>query len=1078
MFIRKSNQIRRNTETPVLTTPLGQVKGTILTSRLGKPIYSYRGIRYAQPPVKDLRFKPPEAIEKWEGIYNATEDGPLCPQPTTDPTSEDCLFVNVYSTKLPKGADNPKRPVIVFIHAGGFYSVGSASYWEGPNYFMDQDIVLVTFNYRLATLGMLSTGDREAPGNNGLKDQVMLLKWVKRNIKSFGGDPDNVTIMGYSAGDLFHKAVAMSGSPIGNWPITRNQIDLAKKQARFVGCPDDTSANIIKCLKNTPANKLAETLPDFKEFANDPVLLWFAVIEEDYGQQRFLPAHPIELIKNGHLKKVPFITGITADEFGARAFTIINNETLTREMNENFEKVAPISFEYERHTKKTTTISKALKKFYLQDKPVDKSQLTPLAQLYADSIIGFSVNRAVKLIAQYSNESVYYYRFSYQGRYSHFYLPDTNNTTPYGVVHHDDLIYLFYIARIFPLFKENSPREVEMVTKLTTLYANFAKTGIPIPSPTEGLDNVNWEPFTLKDQKYLDIGNKLVLKERLYDDRMLLWITLVGLLAYSTAHCGTTEAPLVTTPSGQLRGATITSRLGRTIYSFRGIRYAEPPVGDLRFKPPVAVEEWEGVYNATEDAPLCPQPWDNPISEDCLFVNVYSTKLPKCHKNPKRPVIVHILPGGFYSYGSASYWEGPNYFMDQDIVLVTFNYRLATLGNDFLSTGDKEAPGNLGMKDQVVLLKWVKKNIAAFGGDPDNVTIMGYSAGGWSVILHMVSPMSRGLFHKGVSMSGSSVGCWPLPRSQLDVAKKQARFVGCPDDTSENIIKCLKTVPYKDLADSLFKFAEFGSDPVLIWSPVIEEDFGQERFLPENPIKLIVNGKFQKVPFITGLTKNEFDFKAYNVLENATLTKRMNDEFEEVAPIAFIYDKGTEHSRTVSRAVRKFYFNDKPIDQSQLIPLAELYSDAIEGFPVNRAAKLMAQYSNQPVYYTTSPTWGNTATSICLVAMGPYPLVSVIHEDDLMYLFYIEKLFPLFKKDTPKEVEMVRKYTTIFANFAKTGKPIPTPTQDLDNVNWEPFTLKGQKYLEIGNKLAVKEKLHEERYPVWEKLYPIEMYLH
>ncbi|KAJ8923071.1 hypothetical protein NQ315_001623 [Exocentrus adspersus] len=546
-FPDASAKTRRSAENPVVTTPLGQMQGTVMTSRLGKPIYAFRGIRYAKPPVNELRFKPPVPAEPWEGVYNATVDGPLCPQPTTDPISEDCLILNVYSTKLPKGAENPKRSVIVHIHAGGFYSVGSPSYWAGPNYFMDQDIVLVTFNYRLGTLGFLSTGDKEAPGNNGLRDQVLVLKWVKQNIAAFGGDPDCVTILGYSAGawsvilhmvspmsqDLFHKAVAMSGSPLGNWPIPHNQLDVAKKQARIVGCPDDSPGNIIKCLKTKPFNELGESLPKFKEFADDPVLIWSPVIEPDLGHQRFLTAHPIHLIQNGQFRRVPLITGITADEFGHRAFTVVNNDTLVKELNSNFDKDAPIAFLYERDTDTSKAISKAIKSFYLHDKPVDKTQLAALAQLYADSTVGFAVNRAAKLIAEHSNASVYYYRFSYQGRYSHFYTPESNNTVPYGVVHHDDLIYLFYISKLFPLFKESSPTEVEMVAKLTTLYANFAKTGNPIPAPTDKLDNVKWEPFTLKEQKYMDIGNKLVMHEKLYDKRYAEWEKLFPLSQYS-----------------------------------------------------------------------------------------------------------------------------------------------------------------------------------------------------------------------------------------------------------------------------------------------------------------------------------------------------------------------------------------------------------------------------------------------------------------------------------------------------------------------------------------------------------------
>ncbi|XP_050308629.1 esterase E4-like [Anthonomus grandis grandis] len=542
-----TNAAPKNDEFPIVTTPLGQYQGSTILSRLRKPIYSFRGIRYAKAPVQDLRFQPPVPIEKHEGVFNATVDAPLCPQPTSDPVSEDCLFLNVYSNKLPKGTDKVKRPVIVYIHAGGFYSVGGASYWAGPHYLLDQDVVLVTFNYRLGTLGFLATGEKDAPGNNGLKDQVQVLKWIKQNIEAFGGDPNSVTIMGYSAGamsvvlhmvspmsvGLFHKAVAMSGSPTSQWTIGHEQLELAKKQAKFLGCPDDTAANIIKCLKTKPANDLGQSLPKFQEFGTDPVMIWTPVMEKDFGQPRFLTAHPITLIQNGEFQKVPFITGVTTDEFAQKAFLVVNNETLLKQLNEKWEDTAPIPFLYERKTDNSKTISKTLKKIYFDDKPIDKSNLAKLGELYADSVIGFGVNRAVKLISEKNNASTFYYKFSYQGRYSHFYTPDSNGTKPYGVVHHDDLIYLFYISKLFPLFKENSPKEVEMVTKLTILYANFAKFGTPIPTPNDRLDNIKWEPYTPKNQKYLDIGNKLTLQEKLFEKRYAEWEKLFPLDKYA-----------------------------------------------------------------------------------------------------------------------------------------------------------------------------------------------------------------------------------------------------------------------------------------------------------------------------------------------------------------------------------------------------------------------------------------------------------------------------------------------------------------------------------------------------------------
>nr|QIK02109.1 carboxylesterase 9 [Holotrichia parallela] len=535
---------------PTITTPLGDVKGSIIISRLGKTIYSFRGLRYAKAPIKELRFQPPVPAEKWDGLFNATVDGAACPQPNVEQTSEDCLFLNVYTTKVPKGnQDKEKRPVMVFLHHGDFYSNSGRSTDIGPQYLLDQEIVLVVPNYRLGTLGFLSTGDKEAPGNYGLKDQVQALKWVKDNIAAFGGNPDAVTIAGYCSGGasvslhlvsplskgLFHKAIVMSGSVYGNWPLSNNQLDLAKKQAKLVGCSEETSADIVKCLREKPADVIANTLPDFKEFAKEPVYHWSPVIEQDFGQARFLTAHPIELVLKDKMEKVPVLVGMTADEFGGRAFDIVSNETVLAELDKEFEKWAPIVFMYERNSENSKVISKDLRSFYFSDKSIDKSSLPALAQLFSDALVGFNVNRFVEVVAQ-KNEHVFYYNFNYKGRYSFFYLTDSNNTTPYGASHIDDLIYLFNFPK-FPLFKETDS-EAFMVEKMTTLWSNFVIHGVPIKEPCNLLDNVKWDPYTSKSQSYMDIGNKLLSHDKLLDERYEEWRKLYPLSKYETAKMG------------------------------------------------------------------------------------------------------------------------------------------------------------------------------------------------------------------------------------------------------------------------------------------------------------------------------------------------------------------------------------------------------------------------------------------------------------------------------------------------------------------------------------------------------------
>ncbi|KAG5884814.1 hypothetical protein JTB14_012022 [Gonioctena quinquepunctata] len=494
------------------------------------------------------------------------------------------------------------------------------------------------------------------------------------------------------------------------------------------------------------------------------------------------------------------------------------------------------------------------------------------------------------------------------------------------------------------------------------------------------------------------------------------------------------DVPVVTTSLGKIRGSSdFKTRLGKTIYAFRNIRYAKPPINELRFQPPVPVEKWNGIYDATQDGVLCPQPqaYGN-SSEDCLILNVYATKLP-IDKHLKRPVIVHIHAGGFYSVGSPSYWAGPDYYLDQDIVLVTFNYRLATLG--FLSTGDKHAPGNNGFKDQVEVLKWVQNNIQAFGGDPNSVTLVGYSAGGWSNVLHMLSPMSQGLFHKVISMSGTPVGIWPIPTNQLELARRQARVVGCPDDTPENIVKCLKTVSSERLGQSLGELAEFGWDPILRWSPVIEGDFGQQRFLHDDPTKLIKAGQFQNVPFMVGQTEDELLGSAYAVVNNESLAQEMTNDFERIAPISFLYERNTERSRKISRAIKKFYLNDKPVVKTQLENLSRLYTDAIMGFQSNRAAKLFSKYGTSPVYYYCFTFQGRYSH---LTLPGTNDTAGVVHHDDL-YIYFISKDFS--------------RLTEIHANFARTGNPTPQVNEKLNNLKWDRFTLESQKYLDIGENL-------------------------
>ncbi|XP_058809537.1 esterase FE4-like, partial [Phymastichus coffea] len=457
---------------------------------------------------------------------------------------------------------------------------------------------------------------------------------------------------------------------------------------------------------------------------------------------------------------------------------------------------------------------------------------------------------------------------------------------------------------------------------------------------------------------------------------------LMLLLCAAFAWCAADDNVLACTKLGCIKGSLMTTRLNKTICAFRGIRYAKAPVGDRRFKVPESIGKWKGVVDASQEGPSCIRPAGRNLSEDCLALNIYTTNL---NSSTRRPVVVFFPPGGFTGYSAQSYLWGPEYFLDQNIVLVTVNYRLSALG--FISTGDHHAPGNLGLKDQVVALRFIREHIATFGGDSNTVTITGYSAGGWSVVLHMLSPMSKGLFHQAVAMSGSPLKPKLLDGNMSNIAKKQASFVGCPTDNLDKMFECLRKVPAQEFGSSLSKFNEFYGDPILIFAPVVEPKVkGIERFLHAQPVDIIRSGDFNHVPLITGITKDEIVATVLHAIENSkkgnnSYFEDLNREWERVAPISFQYDRTGEQSLNASRELRKFYFGNEPISIKNADKLAQIYADAIVGWPNNQLVNLMAKYNKKPVRryefvyqgrYSHQTYSNNT----------PF---GVVHHDDLIY---------------------------------------------------------------------------------------------
>src|SRR3954453_7274493 len=300
---------------------------------------------------------------------------------------------------------------------------------------------------------------------------------------------------------------------------------------------------------------------------------------------------------------------------------------------------------------------------------------------------------------------------------------------------------------------------------------------------------------------------------------------------------GQTRGPIVATENGAVRGQAVAGG-----FAFRGLPYAAPPTRNLRWRAPQRPASWGAVRAATEFAPSCPQPPSlfvppGPQSEDCLYLNVST---PTVRQNADRPVVVWIHGGGFTQDGALNY-DGTK-LAQNGVVVVTLNYRLGALGflaHPALAERSGGPAGNYGLMDQQEALRWVKHNIARFGGDPDNVTVAGQSAGAVSLLPHLISGGSRGLFDRAIVQSGDfALKQVPLAAAE-SFGTNFARRLGCPDQTAS----CLRHVP----ADTLVRAFPSAAIPGVVDGKVLTEPIGTA----------LAAGRFAHVPVLNGINQDE-----------------------------------------------------------------------------------------------------------------------------------------------------------------------------------------------------------------------------
>ncbi|VVC41617.1 Carboxylesterase type B, conserved site,Carboxylesterase, type B,Carboxylesterase type B [Cinara cedri] len=528
--------------------------------------------------------------------------------------------------------------------------------------------------------------------------------------------------------------------------------------------------------------------------------------------------------------------------------------------------------------------------------------------------------------------------------------------------------------------------------------------------------------------------------------------------------------PLINIHYGQLKGKNYVSRSGRNYFAFQGIPYAKPPVGNLRFKPPEPASSWNGILNATVEPPACIQKnmfmyqTANVLvgSEDCLYLNVYTPKLPKIgHKN--LPVMVWIPGGGFSSGHGGMRFYGPKYLMDKDVILVTMNYRLGVFG--FLSTEDDVLPGNYGLKDQVAVLHWVQENIAKFGGDKKKVTLFGESAGGASVGLHLLSPMSKGLFHKAILQSGSPFCLWAVlpPGLAERRAKAASTIMGCPSN-SKDMIDCLRLLPAETLVNLPRNFCEWEIHPSVTFSVVAEKchkNNKHESFLCNYPLKYYK--QVSLVPTIIGMNTGEGGlFASWLYDENGIIRPELKNNFNRIVPLVLQYHFTASYKDVdfISNKIKEHYFpkgisiEDNPKNTVDMISGGAFLKGVID----------MAQNIMSPARFYVY----DYANKYSLNAFfGPCPKnLGVSHGDEMISLFDC-----LGKKLNEPDTNVSKLLVNIWTYFASSDFAEVTIDGTSTGNIWPVYDKKDMKYLLIKSPTPVlAEKPFEDEYNFWSSL--------
>ncbi|XP_062551765.1 esterase B1-like [Armigeres subalbatus] len=491
-------------------------EGTLNQTFTGVPFCTYLGVRYAEAPVGQLRFRNP-ILHHPHGAEKYTEMGNMCPQEndiynfTEILGDEDCLFMNIYAPRIP---DSNKYPVVVYVH-GGTFMVGSSqeNVGNGVDLLINSGVVVVSVNYRLSVLGFLRYPAFNITGNFGLKDQRAALQWVQLYIKYFGGDPHRVTLMGQSAGagsvtyhlysegsrNLFQRLIALGGSLLAPWALNYNSLEDGEKLIAHY------NISSLVDLQQLHFKEFLERTDSFDIFGFFSMFYpgFIPSVEDHNDPEAVITATPHELIRQKPVIQVPILIGHTSTEF-----ELLLYYASFLYVGDNFPNKEDASLK--------RNITKLIKhKFKQANDPNFYRKLANVANLL------YPIKRLLQhLFHQLDSVPLYYLQFEFDGRFgfykNHFYAKRTEGSR-YGAVHGDDLGYIFspYVVQEALLNRSEFRREWKVHERTVELVTNFVKYGDPTPKRSK-LSHVWWPPFngnSTEPKQHLHIGESFEIRE-------------------------------------------------------------------------------------------------------------------------------------------------------------------------------------------------------------------------------------------------------------------------------------------------------------------------------------------------------------------------------------------------------------------------------------------------------------------------------------------------------------------------------------------------------------------------------------